>query len=228
MSFEFLHDTFPVVLDTCVLFPATLRDTLFLAAESGLYKAHWSDETLVELRRSLVREGVMDEEKAENLVEIIDGFFPEAAVRHWEDLAQVMKNDKKDRHVLAAAVMIRAEVIVTANLKHFPKSALRRYRIEARSPDEFLCSLLDLYPRPMAHVITRQAGEKDRPPMTVEDVLRRLTSGGAPTFAARVAEQLQASAQEMRESENTVTQPATAEFTLALRRRKPRRPQSPE
>jgi len=228
VSFEFLHDTFPVVLDTCVLFPATLRDTLLLAAESGLYQVHWSDETLVELRRSLIREIGMDDAKAENLVDIINGFFPEAGIQHWEDLAMVMKNNKKDRHVLAAAVKARAEVIVTENLRHFPKAALRGYRIEAQPPDKFLCSLLDLYPRPMMHVITRQAGEKDRPPMTVGDVLRRLTNSGAPVFAERVAQELKSSAKRIRESEVVTVVPDAAEYTLAVRRKRPRTQQNPE
>jgi hypothetical protein len=37
---------FPVVLDSCVLYPMYLRDTLLRAAEAGLYRVHWSQEIL--------------------------------------------------------------------------------------------------------------------------------------------------------------------------------------
>ena len=40
--------------------------------------------------------------------------------------------DKKDRHVLAAAIKTRADVIVTDNLKHFPDHVLATFGIEAR------------------------------------------------------------------------------------------------
>ena len=40
--------------------------------------------------------------------------------------------DPHDRHVLAAAIHGRADVIVTKNLKHFPAAALTRYGIEAQ------------------------------------------------------------------------------------------------
>jgi hypothetical protein len=46
--------------------------------------------------------------------------------------------DPDDRHVLAAAVKGRADLIVTANLKDFPAKTLDRWGIEAQYLDEFL------------------------------------------------------------------------------------------
>lgn len=46
--------------------------------------------------------------------------------------------DPKDRHVLAAAIKGRAELIVTTNLRDFPANALSPWGIEAQHPDEFL------------------------------------------------------------------------------------------
>ncbi|GET38121.1 hypothetical protein [Microseira wollei] len=37
---------FPVLLDSCVMFPMYLRDTLLSAAEAGLYTRYWSQEIL--------------------------------------------------------------------------------------------------------------------------------------------------------------------------------------
>lgn len=47
-----------VVLDTCALYPAHLRDTLLRLAERGLYRALWSVENIEELERSLIRTGI--------------------------------------------------------------------------------------------------------------------------------------------------------------------------
>jgi len=52
--------------------------------------------------------------------------------------------DPNDRHVLAAAVRGGADVIVTFNLRHFPKRVLGPLGIEARHPDVFVSNLLDL------------------------------------------------------------------------------------
>lgn len=54
--------------------------------------------------------------------------------------------DENDRHVLAAAIKCRAEVIVTKNLRDFPAEILNEFDIEAQHPDEFISNLLDLSP----------------------------------------------------------------------------------
>lgn len=40
--------------------------------------------------------------------------------------------DMDDRHVLAAAIQARADVIVTFNLRHFPADALAAQGLEAQ------------------------------------------------------------------------------------------------
>ena len=47
-------------------------------------------------------------------------YFPDARVTSYEELIGSMTNHPKDRHVLAAAVAGRADVLVTENLKDFP------------------------------------------------------------------------------------------------------------
>ena len=49
--------SFGAVLDANVLYPASLRDVLLHAAAAGLYRPHFTDEILEEMRRNLVKSG---------------------------------------------------------------------------------------------------------------------------------------------------------------------------
>lgn len=177
--------SFIVVLDACVLIPAPLRDTLLRAAEAGLYRVQWSDDILEEVRRNLVSELGRTEEQSQRLVEAIRGAFPEALGTGYAPLTAAMTNHPKDRHVLAAAVVAGAQVIVTNNLKDFPTAALAPLSIEAQAPDDFLISLFDLDPDQMVQIVTRQAQDLRAPPMAFADLMRILEKH-APRFAGRI------------------------------------------
>jgi predicted nucleic acid-binding protein len=173
------------ILDACVLFPASLRDTLLRAAEADLFGVRWSDRILDEVRRNLLERGRMSDFGIERLFGSMRRAFPEAGVSGFETIVDAMPNDEKDRHVLAAAVFAHANVIVTHNVRHFPAAALRPLNVEAQTPDQFLRSLFASNPEQMARIIIGQAAELHAPPMTVQQVLDELATH-APTFVALV------------------------------------------
>jgi predicted nucleic acid-binding protein len=176
------HAPFKVILDANVIYPFSLRDTLLRAAAAGFFQVYWSAQILDEARRNLVSAGRMTEEQAMRLRIAMDGAFPEAMVTGHEPLIGAMQNDEKDRHVAAAAVKAGAQVIVTANLKdfrHLPEG------IEAQSPDDFLCNLLDLDPEGMVEVIGKQAADLTKPATTVEALLNALEKT-VPNFVVEV------------------------------------------
>jgi predicted nucleic acid-binding protein len=173
---------FKVVLDANVLYPFSLRDTLLRSAEASLVQVYWSEEILDEVRRNLVGNTVVTIEQAERLCSKMREAFPEAMVVGHEPLIVAMKNDEKDRHVVAAAVKAGADVIVTSNTKHFrdiPED------IEPQSPDEFLCNLFDLEPSLMVELLQRQAGDLRKPARTLEEMLGGLAKM-VPDFVAEV------------------------------------------
>lgn len=114
---------FPVVLDACVLVPHPLFDVLLRFADERTYRPLWSEDILNETRRTMVNRLGISEERADYRIRTMRQHFIDAEVTGYRDLIGAMKNDPKDRHVLAAAVRERAEVIVTTNLRHFPDDA---------------------------------------------------------------------------------------------------------
>lgn len=181
--------SFGVVLDACVLIPATLRDTLLRAVEKGMYRLHWNDEILDEVRRNLVKREMTSPEDAQDLIDQMSYFFDEANVRGYEALIPAMTNDKKDRHVLAAAVISRSQVIVTSNIKDFPPASLAPFGIETQTPDEFLTNLFYLNPKLMQEILREQARDLRDPPVTVLEVIEVL-SIVAPGFVKLVRSSL--------------------------------------
>ena len=178
-----------VVLDANVLIPAAPRDTLLRAAERGLYQPRWSDAILDEVERNLVENGLTSADDASDLIAVMRDVFPEALVSEFDDLIDMMPNNPKDRHVLAAAVYAHADIIVTENLRDFGDDVLAPYAITALSIDEFLVTLWDRSPKAMTHIVREQAADLDFPPMTPDELLEVLASW-ALTFTSRVRPQL--------------------------------------
>jgi hypothetical protein len=173
--------SFDTTLDADVLVPITLCDTLLRLAEEGFYRPHWSEETLDEIVRTLVRKLNLSQEDALKRVGHMTAAFPEALVEGYKRLVPMMPNDFKDRHVLAAAVRSGSQVIVTSNIRHFPAELLREFDVEAQRPDLFLINQCALDAKATVAVLRRQAADKSKPPRRTAEILDRLAVS-APTF----------------------------------------------
>jgi predicted nucleic acid-binding protein len=109
------------LLDTCVLAPMPVMDTLLrLAEEPAFYVPKWSPGIIQELQRTLKDKFHYSPEQVRRKIEAMESAFPSALVTGHENLIDSMKNDPKDRHVLAAAVKCGSQAIVSDNVKHFP------------------------------------------------------------------------------------------------------------
>jgi len=186
--------SFPVFLDTCVLYPATLNDTILRIAECGAFRPHWSPDVLAELRRNLVKIPTVSASRAEHRVEAMRLAFEDALVTGYEALTPVMTCHPKDAHVLAAAVVSDCQVIVTYNLKDFPPDSLAGHDVQVVHPDDFLLDQLDLYPRAVVAALAAQVAESARPALTPLALLDSLRRCGVPRFAAEVRRKTDTSA----------------------------------
>jgi predicted nucleic acid-binding protein len=178
---------FPVVIDACALYPYSLRDTLLRLAEAEFFDPYWSDEIIAETRRCLIEIHGVPEEKADRMIENMTEAFDGATVprERVEHFIPAMRNHEGDRHVLAAAAAIRAEQIVTFNLKHFAEEHTAPLGIEAIHPDEFLLNQLSLDSGLVVAILRRQAAAFMNPPWCIEDLLNALRES-APQFVAEV------------------------------------------
>jgi predicted nucleic acid-binding protein len=120
------------LLDTCVLYPTYLRDTLLRLAATGLYQPLWSDDILIELNRNLVEVGIAPG-AVERTITAMRTHFDDAEVTGYANLTETMTCDPKDRHVLAAAVRGEADALVTFNAKDFPPASLAAYPLNCSS-----------------------------------------------------------------------------------------------
>lgn len=166
----------PVVLDACVLVPYHLSNLLLCLADDELFRPLWSAELLNEVRRHVSA-------AAATRVDRMARAFPLAAVEDYRALMPAMTNHPKDRHVLAAAVHAKAELIVTANVRDFAAEHTSRHDVTAVHPDDFLMDLLEEEPSRVLRVVQQQVASYARPELSLERLLDslRLT---VPTFAA--------------------------------------------
>ena len=179
------------VLDACVLFPFSLRDTLLRLAEVELYDPLWSDRILEEMKRNVLAERAeVTEAQMERMVGLMNGAFEDALVEAdaIATLVDSMTNDPKDRHVLAAALAAGADGIVTDNLADFPPAACEPFGITVASADEFLCVLADMDEGAVKESLVRQADALKNPPQSPSELLDVLERAGAADFAKRLRE----------------------------------------
>jgi predicted nucleic acid-binding protein len=92
----------------------------------------------MELRSTLKKFGYAEQQVVYR-IDQMQAAFPEAIVDGYRGLIDAMKNDAKDRHVLAAAIKCGADCIVSSNKKHFPESALSRLNSNASVRMSSLC-----------------------------------------------------------------------------------------
>lgn len=177
---------FPVILDACVMANYAVLDLLLrLQTDPRLYNALWTEEIIAETDRTL-KKLKWDSRIRESLISKLRSQFPEAWVTGYEPIISCLSNHPKDRHVLAAAIRARAEVIVTFNTKDFKKAALSQWGVEAKHPSEFLQNLYDLDRQIVETRIFEIAARRKK---TAQETLA-LLGNFVPAFAENVAHNL--------------------------------------
>jgi len=178
---------FIVVYDANVLYPNTLRDLLIRIAQlPHLVQAKWTDRILGEMSSAPMKNRPdITEQKVALLCQLMTDAVRDCLVQGYEPLVDVLDlPDPDDRHVLAAAIKVNAQLIVTRNLKDFPAKTLAEWGIRPKSPDNFVRDVMDFDSRAVWACVQQIVDSRKKRPVTVDDVLGELQRDGLVSSAA--------------------------------------------
>lgn len=180
--------TFTALYDACVLYPAPLRDVLLELALTDLFRAKWSHMIHDEwIRNLLAVRPDLTPAQAQRTRQLMDSHVRDCLVENFEALIPSLTlPDPDDRHVFAAAIRGRADVIVTYNLKDFPEKELSKYGITAQHPDEFLTHVLDLAPGVVCGALRTVRARLTNPTRNVAIYLQTLEEQALTQFVADI------------------------------------------
>jgi len=181
--------TFVVLYDASVLYPNTLRDLLIRIAQAGMVQAKWTDQILDEVFTNLLNNRPdLDPSRLKQTRELMNSAVRDCLVTGYESLISALDlPDPDDRHVVAAAIRARAQVIVTNNLRDFPPAILRQWDIEALGADDFVLDQIDLNPKMVWGCVQQIADSWRNPPGHPTDVLARMERCGLVRSVARLS-----------------------------------------
>ena len=181
-------DSFIVLVDSCVLYSASLRDLVIHLALVGLFRPRWTEQIHEEWIRSVLEHRPeLQRERLERTRFLMDTHVRNALVTGYESLIEGLSlPDPDDRHVLAAAICSGSNLILTFNLKDFPADTLSPFGIVAQQPDEFLLHQWSLDPSKVLTALRRQRENLERPPLKSLEFLENLRQQHLPQFVAEL------------------------------------------
>jgi hypothetical protein len=181
------------LLDANVLYSITLTDVMLSLAHLGFLRPAWTEEILEEAERHAFDRAYgaagVDADGVRRRFRAMRDVFDDAMVglEDYVRFVPSMRNHRGDRHVLAAAAAVEADVLVTQNVRHFPPESLAGLPVgRVVTPDEFLCEFHLSHPLLVDVTIDRLLARRERPRMTHAHLANQLRRAGAPGFAARV------------------------------------------
>ena len=182
--------SFIVVYDACVLYPASLRDLLVRLASKRVVQARWTQTVLDEYVDALLeRQPRLERARLSRTCELMNRAVPEALVGGYEQVMESLSlPDPDDRHVLAAAIVAGAQVIVpqtsgTSPTISYGRTASRRFirtsSCSTRSTSGAVCEAL-----------AEQSANLRNPRISRDELLERLERVGLARSVARIRELL--------------------------------------
>jgi predicted nucleic acid-binding protein len=170
---------FTALFDANALYGATVRSLIVTLAQTDLFRARWTHDIHSEWMNALrQKKPDIDQAKLDNVRDLMIAAVPDSLVTGYEAMVPTLElPDPKDRHVLAAAIKGRADVIVTWNLRDFPAQTLSAYDIHAETPDEFIMHLESLERSTVIRAAAEDRMRYKNPPVPPQDYLDRLKAG---------------------------------------------------
>ena len=153
-------------------------------AESGLYELRFTEKVMDEANKALVKEGVMDQNQADNRANAIQRHVPDALSPPGKEPAENLVNDQGDAHVASAAIDAKANKIITFNVKDYKANELKERGIQVMNVDDFLCDVAEKNPEGVKALLQKMY-ENAR--AGFEKFVKGFEKSGCPEFAKKVA-----------------------------------------
>ncbi len=183
-----------VVLDTCALVPGRQRDFLLQLATEQAYAPLWGTGILFELDYVLARLDTTSKPAEAlayraRLFEQMANAFPGATVPAPKDRAyRYSLNDPDDGHVAHAAIIGKADAIVTDDSRAGFETApdLLEAQIQIVSPSRFAANTVAAHPDAGLRALRAMSARMTAPPLTPDQILENLREAYGMTEVAEI------------------------------------------
>jgi predicted nucleic acid-binding protein len=183
------------ILDACVLFQGRLTNLLLHLAEAKAFEPIWSDDIHAEWMRNLHSSMGIPIDKIEYRRGEMERAFPAASVPAPVTLVATIRGvsktaaQRKDAHVVATAVIAKAAVIVTHNIRDFSPAVLDRYGLAKVRPNAFCVGLLASHETQVLAGIRMHRANLRRTPISPAQYIDHLAEDrlGMPRLALALA-----------------------------------------
>jgi predicted nucleic acid-binding protein len=174
--------------------PSLQRDFLLQLATEEAFAPLWGTGILTELDYVLARlherRGISDsEERRQHLLAQMKRAFPGSEVNAPKDrVYDYGLNDPRDGHVAHAALIGKADAIVTDDKRAGFKTAevLIEANVEIVLPDQFGANTVSAHPRSGVRALVTMSQRRANPPQTPEQILDLLVSRHAMNAVAEI------------------------------------------
>ena len=135
-----------VLVDANILFSPPLRDLIIELSNAHFFRARWTQDIHLEWIRAVRKQRPdLPETVLNEMRELINQAVADCVITGYETLIDALElPDPDDRHVLAAAIKGDCSVILTRNVRDFPRKKLRPYSVRALTPTEFLKGYIEI------------------------------------------------------------------------------------
>lgn len=157
-------------------------------AQTGLFRARWSEHVHTEWMNAVVkRRQDLTLDDLNPTRRAMDRSVLDCLVTGYESFIETFDlPDPEDRHILAAAMVARANVIVTFNQQDFPEKVLSPLGIHTRHPDDFILDVEGIDSGAFVSAMRWDLNHYRKPPISFEDYVQQLRDAGAPNTAERL------------------------------------------
>jgi len=175
------------LFDANVLYSVYLRDVIAESGISRMFDPLWSNHILDETERALMRRLPKAGENFHRIRTLLHETFPDSLVNVTStndvDFGCL---DPDDNLIVAAAVIGKADALVTFNIKHFPSDLSQRLGITVTTPDHFLTSVFMENQELASLAISNLLESYTQPQMDVEALAKRLSKAGCSDLGNHV------------------------------------------